>query len=103
MIRRHPSKKALRSWLAGDIDPDVDRHVSTCDRCSSELEHLDTPEAHGPLRDALLTALEPPADLVPRVEAGVTARLDSRHVFGFVADLFGVGWEATRLLITVEE
>lgn len=100
MIRRHPPKRALRDWLGGAIDADVDRHVSTCPRCSSDLEALASAETDSRLRDALLTVLDPPEDLVPRVEAGVTARLESRKVVGYVADLFGAGWETTRLLLT---
>lgn len=102
IFRRHPSKRALREWLHGDIDADVDRHVSTCVRCSNELEALDAADADVSLRDALLTVLDPPEDLVPRVEAGVMARLESRKVLGYVADVFGAGWETSRMLLTDE-
>ena len=102
MIWRHPSKRALREWLAGEIDADVDRHVSTCDRCSNDLESLASAETDSSLRDALLAVLDPPEDLVPRVEAGVIARLESRKVLGYVADVFGAGWETSRLLLTDE-
>jgi len=99
-LRRHPSKRALREWLTGDIDESVDLHVLTCERCSNDLEALASADMGSGLRDALLAVLDPPPDLVPRVEAGVVARLESREVLGYFADVFGAGWETTRLLAT---
>lgn len=99
-FRRHPSKRALRDWLAGDTNESVDQHVTTCDRCSTDLEALASADTDSSLRDALLAVLDPPPDLVPRVEAGVIARLESREVLGYFADVFGAGWETTRLLVT---
>lgn len=99
-LRRHPSKRALREWLSGDIDEGVDLHVSTCDRCATDLEALASADTDTSLRDALLAVLDPPTDLVPRVEASVVARLESREVLGYFADVFGAGWETTRLLAT---
>ena len=100
MIRRHPSKRALREWLDGELDERVDSHVSTCDRCSNDLEALATAETDSSLRDALLAVLDPSPDLALRVEAGVIARLESRDVLGYIADVFGAGWETARLLMT---
>lgn len=102
MIRRHPSKRALRSWLGGDVDADVDRHVSTCVRCSNDLEALASADTDSSLRDALLAVLDPPEDLVPRIEARVAAQLESRAVLGYVVDVFGAAWETTQLLLTDE-
>lgn len=99
-LRRHPSKRSLREWLTGDIDEAVDLHVSTCERCSNDLEALAAADPGSGLRDALLAVLDPAPDLVPRVEAGVVARLESREVLGYFADVFGAGWETTRLLAT---
>jgi len=98
-FRRHPSKRALREWLSGEIDSQVDLHVSQCERCATDLESLASAETDSSLRDALLAVLDPAPDLVPRVEAGVVARLESREVFGYFADVFGAGWETTRLLV----
>ncbi len=103
MIRRHPSKRALREWLSGDIDERVDRHVSTCDRCSNDLEALATAETDSSLRDALLAVLDPAPDLADRVEASVIARLESRDVLGYFADVFGAGWDTARLLMTDQD
>ena len=99
-LRRHPSKRVLREWLAGEIDEQVDEHVSTCDRCATDLESLAGADLDSKLRDALLTVLEPAPGLVPRTEAGVAARLESREVLGYLADIFGAGWETARLLAT---
>lgn len=99
-VRRHPSKRALREWLTGEFDEDVDLHVSTCERCSNDLEALATADTDSNLRDALLAVLDPSPDLALRVEAGVVARLESREVLGYFADVFGAGWETTRLLAT---
>lgn len=103
IFRRHPSKRTLREWLAGETDEDVDRHVSTCERCANDLEALATAETDSSLRDALLFVLDPPPDLVPRVEAGVIARLESRKVLGYFADVFGAGLETSRLLLTDDD
>ena len=98
-FRRHPSKRALREWLSGEVDERVDLHVSQCERCSNDLEALATAETDSSLRVALLAALDPAPDLLPRLEAGVAARLESREVFGYLADVFGAGWETTCLLV----
>lgn len=101
MIRRHPSKKVLREWLNGESEDAVDEHVSTCERCSNDLEALAAAETTDlSLREALSTVLAPPTDLAPRIEAGVIARLESRKVLGYIADLFGAGLETTRMFIT---
>lgn len=101
-FRRHPSKRALRDWLAGEVDEHVDEHVSQCERCSTDLEALATADTGSDLRNALLAVLDPAPDLAPRVEAGVVARLEAREVFGYFADVFGAGWETTRLLVLDE-
>ena len=103
MIWRHPSKRALREWLAGDIDEDVDNHVSTCERCASDLEDLASTDTGTSLREALLAVLDPPEDLAHRVEAGVLASLESRQFLGSFADVFGAGWETSRLLVTDDD
>jgi len=99
MIGRHPSKRALREWLAGDIETRVDLHVATCSRCSNDLDSMAAAETDGSLRDALLLVLDPGPDLALRLEAGVVARLESRDVLGYFFDVFGAGWETARLLL----
>lgn len=103
MIRRHPSKKALQAWLAFESSPDVDEHVLTCDRCSTDLEALETIATDSSLREALQEVLAPPSDLAARIEERVVERLESRRVFGYVADLFGAGLETSILLFDQPE
>ncbi len=103
MIRRHPSKKVLRAWLDLEDLPDVDEHVLTCERCSDDLEALAGAEADSSIRRALEEVLAPPTGLAERIEQGVVRRLDSRRVFGYVADLFGAGLETSVLLFDQPE
>ena len=89
----------LEQWLAGDERvADVDRHVTTCQQCATELETIEAPTGSS-IGDALAEALAPPAGLAERLESGVTERLTSRQVLDIVADLFGAGLETTRLLL----
>jgi anti-sigma factor RsiW len=98
MILRHPSQTVLRDWLAGADEPQIERHLDTCPRCAATLEALE-PAAETRISDALAIVLSPPADLAERLEQAVAARLSSRQVMEVVADLFGAGFETTRLLL----
>lgn len=107
MMVRHPSRAALEEWLAGAEEPQVDRHVGTCERCAATLEQLEPPPpatapigpgAGSVLGQALSEVLAPPENLAQRLEEGVAAKLSSRQMLEVVADLFGAGFEATRLL-----
>ncbi len=99
MMRRHPSKKRLRDWLGG-TEESLDDHLATCERCAVTLEEMEAADTDGSLRTALSEVLQPPADLLPRLEQNVATRLDSRKMFGFMADMFGAGFETARLLAT---
>ena len=100
MFFRHPSKRALREWLEHGEDTSIDEHLATCQRCATELENL---AEDGPsLGDALAMAFASPDDLTERLEQKVTARLDSRVMFGVVSDLFGAGLETSKLLLLEE-
>lgn len=98
MMLRHPSRTVLREWLAGVSEPQIDRHVDTCERCAATLEALE-PAPEAPIGDALAIVLAPPEDLAQRLEEGVAAKLSSRQMMEVVADLFGAGLETTRLLM----
>jgi predicted anti-sigma-YlaC factor YlaD len=100
IFRRHPSKKRLEAWLALQSTPDIDDHIENCERCSTLLDDMASASTDSALRDALSEVLAPPPDLAARVEARVTERLEQRRMLGYMADLFGAGWEVTRLLIT---
>lgn len=97
---RHPSREALQAWLDG-TNPDIDDHVTTCDRCATTLEELAEPSG-GPLAEALAQVYEAPADLSERLERRVAERLDSRIMISVVTDLFGAGLETSKLLLTEE-
>ncbi len=105
LFNRHPKRRALQAWLAGDTPPqegaELDAHLASCRQCAATLEDLD---ATGDLAigDALAAVLAPPTGLSDRLERKVTARLDSRVVFDVVSDLFGAGLETSRLLLTEE-
>ena len=104
MIWRHPSKKRLREWLSAEHAEvsALDDHLARCVRCSNELETMARAESDGLIRLALVEVLSPPPGLSERVETKVVERLDSRQVFGFMADLFGAGLDTVRLL-TVDD
>lgn len=103
MFFRHPSKNALREWLeASDQDPadaKVDAHIDDCQRCAAIIEDFDVADELS-IGDALAAVYRPPADLSDRLERRVAARLDSRVVLDVVSDLFGAGFETSKLLLT---
>ena len=43
MMLRHPNDQVLQRWLNGEGDNDLDEHVTTCQRCATNLERLDHP------------------------------------------------------------
>ncbi len=101
MFFRHPSKRALREWLESPEDSaedsSIDRHLASCERCSSVLEKMEV-GADVSLSTALATFYAPPPGLSDRLERKVTERLDSRAVLGVVSDLFGAGVDTSKLL-----
>lgn len=111
MILRHPSKSALQAWLtaepaAGAVTgagvAAIDRHLDVCPRCAAALEALE-PAQETRIGEALKVVLAPPDDLAQRLERGVTAKLSSRQMMEVVADLFGAGFEATRLMLIEDQ
>jgi len=101
MKLRHPNDATLQRWLDGDGDTAADLHIGTCQRCAAHLEAMDSLDDSG-IGDALAQVLAPPEDLTDRLTQGVAARLSSRQVMDVLVDLFGAGFETTRLLITEE-
>ncbi len=110
MMRRHPSADLLRRWLntdeASDL-PDVTAHVDDCERCAAKLEQLDSGSGdafdHSAIASALINLLAPPEGLSDRVEERVVNRLGSRQMAVVLADLFGAGFETSKLLLTEED
>jgi len=97
MLLRHPNKRALREWLAGEHGAELDAHLASCQRCASVLETLDD-SGDLAIGDALAAIFAAPSDLTERLERKVTARLDSRAVLDVMTDLFGAGVETSKLL-----
>ncbi len=99
-LLRHPSSRELGRWLSGDEGgAEIDAHLAVCDRCAARLQAMDdTPELE--ISEQLTTLLAPPPDLTDRLERRVAAKLDTRRVLGVMADLFGVGFETGKLLLS---
>lgn len=102
MRTRHPDQTTLQNWLNGEGDADVDLHIGTCRRCASNLEELESVD-EAAISEALAEILAPPVDLTDRLEQGVAAKLSSRQIMNVIADLFGAGFETTRLLLTEDQ
>ena len=96
----HPSRRSLREWLLGADDPKVDAHLATCEQCTITIEVIEAEESDSAIGDALARVLAPPPDFAERLHQRVNQRLDSRQVFGVMADLFGAGFETSKLLLT---
>lgn len=102
MSFRHPSDEAIALWLSGgETDTKVDNHLCSCERCAAVVEELASGAA--PISEALAVALAPPPDLTDRLEQRVAAKLSSRQIMNVVADLFGAGFETTRLLFIEDD
>lgn len=105
MIRRHPRTSVLQAWLNSDAElPRVTAHVADCHRCANRIEQLaaDDPDASA-VGPALVSLLDPPADLATRVEGNVTDRLTARQLAVVLADLYGAGLETSKLLLSEED
>lgn len=107
MIRRHPSASALRSWLDADARSGphpLDNHLAVCERCANRLEQIDQDDARptGPRSIAAMLAqlLEPSAGFTSRVESGVATRVNAQPVSGILTDLFAIGIDTPRLLLS---
>lgn len=100
MRLRHPSRRSLRDWLLGEEDTKLESHISTCEHCATRIEIIEAEESDSAVADALALVLKPPPDFTERLQERVSARLDSRQVLGVVADLFGAGFDTTKLLLS---
>lgn len=100
MMLRHPPQTKLADWLEHGADQQVDAHVTVCARCAARLEAIARPTTD--LRAALSEALQPPTDLVARLQSGVRTELDRRKDLGLLAGLLGLSWQTTRILMDEE-
>ena len=95
--KRHPSRRRLQQWLAGEAPRRVDRHVEDCEACQSVLEELSALDDQ--LVSDLHDAVTAPDDLADRTADGVEDRLRDEAALGAFLDLFGVGWATTRAIV----
>lgn len=114
---RHPSRAALRRWLAGGADERTEQHVPTCDRCAGRLEAMAgtatpgaAPGAVAPaadrspqLRAALEAVLAAPPELNVRLTAQVHEQQQRIRLQDVVVDAVGGGFDTLRLLIGEQE
>ena len=100
MRLRHPSRAKLTLWVDGRGRPEIDSHLSTCERCATKIESLAHPQVD--LRLALTLALQPPDDLVPRLRSGVHKRLDGRQDLNLLGQMLGLPWQTARILMDEE-
>lgn len=108
---RNPSRKELQAWLdhSGEFEtPEeeawwdkIDQHLATSPRSAAIVEELANDEGQS-LTEALAAVFAPPTDFAERIEQKVSARLDSRVMMNMVSDLFGAGFETSRLLLLEE-
>lgn len=91
----HPSRRRLKGWLDhGDASLDV--HLTTCERCATRLEDMSQPA--GSLGDALRTMLAPPADLHPRLRAGISRKVQTREDLKLLFELMGIPWQTAQAM-----
>ncbi len=98
----HPRDATLRRWLEAD-EPDagVDKHVSSCTRCSDRLVELgDTTSTFG---EFLSTMLAPDAGLADRLEGNIAAAVGTRSLLAWALDLYGAGVDTVRLLVEEDD
>ena len=100
MTGRHPTRRRLQQWLAGDASRRVDRHIDECEQCQAQLEGLSALDDK--LVADLYEAVTPPADLADRTTDGVGGRLRDEAALGAFLDLFTIGWAVTRAIVDPE-
>ena len=98
--RRHPTRRRVQQWLAGDASRRVERHIAECEQCHALLEELSALDDE--LVAELHQAVTPPADLADRTADGVSERLRDEAALGAFLDLFTIGWAATRAIVDPE-
>ena len=91
----HPSRKRLHRWLEHG-DAELDDHIAACHRCATTLESL--AETEPALGDALRTLLAPPADLHPRLQSGMAAKMQARDDLKLLVELLGLPVQTLRAM-----
>ncbi|MEQ8840060.1 MAG: hypothetical protein RIB98_03695 [Acidimicrobiales bacterium] len=101
MKLRHPSGRRLKTWLDGGGSERVDAHVVECARCANRLEELAAPVPE--LSRALSQSLQAPDDLVQRLGARMTNRMQAREDLQILLELMGVPLATVRNLLMEDD
>jgi len=88
-VKRHPHRKALQSWAAGERD-DLTRHLTSCERCLTDLDELTGLDREA--RDLLARVFTPDVGFAERIELAVEKRARNAATWSVAADLFSLGW-----------
>ncbi len=88
-MSRHPHRRALLRW-AGGMRDDLTRHVSSCERCLTELDTLTGLDREA--RDLLAKVVTPHAGFADRIRLTVEKRSRDTATWSVAADLFSLGW-----------
>ena len=105
-MARHLSTTQLASWLSGEVDHgEYEEHLDSCVQCAARLEEIsdetNTNNVHAisaEFRPALLTLLQPPADLHQRISARIAARLQDQNDASLIGSMLGVSIETARIV-----
>ncbi len=89
VVKRHPHRRALQMWAAGKRD-DLTRHVTSCERCLTELDRLTGLDHEA--RELLARVVTPEAGFAHRIELAVEKRARNAETWSVAADLFSLGW-----------
>ena len=79
------------------VDPVLDEHIATCERCATRLEELAQPLPA--LTDALSRSLRAPDDLVQRLGVRMNTTIRSRDDLRLFFELMGVPFATVRSLM----
>ena len=98
----HPRPKQLRRWLEGDVVPRVDTHIATCTRCADQLESMDETSELSSVRNALLSVLQPPAELPDRLQQRIDERLSEQRDWALIGEFFGLPFQTVQVMTTTD-
>lgn len=95
-MRRHPSRRALRKWAAGERES-VTKHIEACPDCLVALDELT--EFDPLLRNALHAVTRPEPGFMDRLEDAVTNQQRRADDWVVALDLFTLGWRTLGTIV----
>ncbi|MEE9416805.1 MAG: hypothetical protein V3V01_16095 [Acidimicrobiales bacterium] len=96
-MKRHPSTKKLADWLETGGPPEVESHVTTCDRCAESMDALAVPVPS--MSRALTAVLQPPNEYRERLSERISESLRNRADLALFVDLMGVPLPTAKMLL----